>query len=196
MPKVTEQYREAKREEIAAAALRCFAKKGFGASMADIIAETGLSAGAIYGHFASKQEVMLAVAQNLMGNRVEDMRILSSFERAPSPGEVVAAVLTSLAAEVTDTGLMLQVWGGSLNDPGIRDIVDEVFAELRNAYVPLFAAWARQNRGLDEDAAREWASALVPVSLALGQGYIVQSALSTDFDADAYLASVRELLPH
>ena len=54
MPKVTDEYRIAKREEIADAALRAFRRKGFqGASMADIIAESGLSAGAIYGHFAS-----------------------------------------------------------------------------------------------------------------------------------------------
>jgi AcrR family transcriptional regulator len=180
MPKVTEQYREAKREEIADAALRCFSKKGFGASMADIIAEAGLSAGAIYGHFASKHEVMLAVAGRIMGNRVDELRALQSVERAPSPGDVVTRVLRGLATDVSDTALLLQVWGGSVTDPGIRDIVDEVFTDLRDAYVPVFIAWA----------------ALVPASLALGQGYIVQSALFPSFDAEAYFASVRELLPH
>ena len=55
MPKVSEEYRTARRSEIARAALRCFARKGFDAtSMADIIAESGLSAGAIYGHYKSK----------------------------------------------------------------------------------------------------------------------------------------------
>jgi AcrR family transcriptional regulator len=196
MPKVTEQYREAKREEIADAALRCFSKKGFGASMADIIAEAGLSAGAIYGHFASKHEVMLAVAGRIMGNRVDELRALQSVERAPSPGDVVTRVLRGLATDVSDTALLLQVWGGSVTDPGIRDIVDEVFTDLRDAYVPVFIAWARQNRGFDEAEARDWASALVPASLALGQGYIVQSALFPSFDAEAYFASVRELLPH
>jgi AcrR family transcriptional regulator len=196
VPKVTEQYREAKREEIADAALRCFSKKGFGASMADIIAEAGLSAGAIYGHFASKHEVMLSVAGRVMGNRVDELRALQSVEPVPSPGDAVARVLRGLASDVSNTGLLLQTWGGSVTDPGIRGIVDEVFAELRSAYVPLFAAWARQNRGLDEAEARDWASALIPISLALGQGYIVQSALFLNFDAEAYFASVRELLPH
>ena len=50
MPKVSEQHREARRDQIVDAALRCFSRKGFQrTSMADIIAESGLSAGAIYG---------------------------------------------------------------------------------------------------------------------------------------------------
>lgn len=196
MPKVTEQYREARREEIAAAALRCFAKKGFGASMADIIAEAGLSAGAIYGHFESKNEVMLAVSRLVMGNRVQDLEALHTREHAATPGEVLTQVLTGLTQDVGDTGLLLQVWGESIVESGVRTIVWDVFAELRDTYRRLFAAWAAQNKGLDEAEALEWAEKLVPVAVGLAQGYIAQSALFPDFDGPAYLASVRELLPH
>lgn len=46
-----------RREEIIAAAIRAFSTKGFSrASMADVIAESGRSAGAIYGHFSGKRE--------------------------------------------------------------------------------------------------------------------------------------------
>ena len=77
MPKVTDEYRIAKREEIADAALRAFRRKGFqGASMADIIAESGLSAGAIYGHFASKGDIILDVATRVVGARVDDVQQL------------------------------------------------------------------------------------------------------------------------
>jgi AcrR family transcriptional regulator len=196
MPKVTEQYREAKREEITSAALRCFAKKGFGASMADIIAETGLSAGAIYGHFASKNEVMLAVAGSIMGSRMEDLQMLRSRERLPAPGDVITRILTGLSEDVADTGLLLQIWGESVTDPGIHDIVDRVFGELRENYVQLFADWAVQEKGMTDAEARDWAVKLSAVTIGLGQGYIAQSALFADFDGAAYLASARELLPH
>lgn len=196
MPKVTEQYREAKREEITSAALRCFAKKGFGASMADIIAETGLSAGAIYGHFASKNEVMLAVAGSIMGSRMEDLQTLRTRDRVPPPGEVISRILTGLSKDVADTGLLLQVWGEAVTDPGIRDIVDRIFGELRQNYVQLFAEWAIQEKGMADAEAHDWAVRLSAITIGLGQGYIAQSALFADFDGPAYLASARELLPH
>ena len=78
MPKVTEAHRQARRSEITDAALRCFAAKGFrGTSMADIIAASGLSAGAIYGHYASKEELFAAAARQVLSARtveLEDLR--------------------------------------------------------------------------------------------------------------------------
>ena len=63
MPKVTEEHRLAKHDEILDAALRAFSRKGFQAtSMAEIIAESGMSAGAIYRYFASKADIVRGVA--------------------------------------------------------------------------------------------------------------------------------------
>ncbi|WP_456846025.1 TetR/AcrR family transcriptional regulator, partial [Cellulomonas sp. P5_C6] len=74
MPKVTEEYRVARRDEIADAALRAFRRKGFQAtSMAEIIAESGLSAGAIYGHYPSKSAIVVDVASRVIGVRVRDI---------------------------------------------------------------------------------------------------------------------------
>ncbi|BDZ63759.1 TetR/AcrR family transcriptional regulator [Agromyces mangrovi Wang et al. 2018] len=85
MPKVTEAYREARRDEIAAAALRCFARKGYGGtSMADIIAESGLSAGAIYGHYAGKRELFVAVTERVLSARRDDLA------RAEAGGHVLS----------------------------------------------------------------------------------------------------------
>lgn len=55
--------RTATQEEILAATKRVVAAKGFaGASMADIAAEANFTKGAIYGSFASKEELLLAAA--------------------------------------------------------------------------------------------------------------------------------------
>jgi TetR/AcrR family transcriptional regulator, transcriptional repressor of aconitase len=49
MPRVAESYLQARRRQIMDAAVTCFARSGFhAATMQDIVAETGLSAGAIY----------------------------------------------------------------------------------------------------------------------------------------------------
>src|SRR5512141_1828028 len=61
MPKVTEEYADTRRRQIIDAAYRCFARKGFHqTTMRDIYAETGLSAGAVYNYFKSKEEIIEA----------------------------------------------------------------------------------------------------------------------------------------
>jgi TetR/AcrR family transcriptional regulator, transcriptional repressor of aconitase len=67
MPKVTQQYRDARRDQILSAARRCFLRDGFHAtSMQDLFAEAGLSAGAVYRYFASKEDMIIAIAEENM----------------------------------------------------------------------------------------------------------------------------------
>jgi len=58
-PKVTEAHLESRREQILDAAFTCFAHRGFHTTtMHEICAEAGLSAGAIYSYFSSKNEII------------------------------------------------------------------------------------------------------------------------------------------
>jgi AcrR family transcriptional regulator len=58
MTKVTQAHLDARREEILAAAVKVFARKGMqSATMAEIADEAGISAGAIYRYFANKEEL-------------------------------------------------------------------------------------------------------------------------------------------
>jgi AcrR family transcriptional regulator len=62
MPKRDASYMEGQRKRILVAAHRCFRRDGLHrSSMADICAEAKLSMGAIYGHFASKEEILFGV---------------------------------------------------------------------------------------------------------------------------------------
>ncbi|WP_329064389.1 TetR/AcrR family transcriptional regulator [Amycolatopsis sp. NBC_01480] len=64
MPRITSEHWSANRDQILAAARRCFARQGFhGTSMPDIAAEAGLSTGAPYRYFSGKQELILEVAR-------------------------------------------------------------------------------------------------------------------------------------
>ncbi len=66
-PKVSEEYKDTVRGDILRAAERVFAKSGYNAaSMDDIVRESGLSKGAIYGYFDSKEGLFLAL-QALQG---------------------------------------------------------------------------------------------------------------------------------
>ena len=99
MPKVSDAHRESRRDQITDAALRSFAAKGFQrTSMADIIAESGLSAGAIYGHFESKQQIAYAVAERVLGNRLGELSEQMRGDRLPDPDQVVAIITEACAA--------------------------------------------------------------------------------------------------
>ncbi len=62
MPKVTEAHVEARRQQILDAAWACFARKGYHqTTMQDICQESGLSPGAIYRYFESKEAILKGI---------------------------------------------------------------------------------------------------------------------------------------
>ena len=67
MPRVSDEHRASRREQILAAGWRCVAREGFHkTSMADVIRESGLSAGAVYPYFRSKDEIIAAIAEKVV----------------------------------------------------------------------------------------------------------------------------------
>jgi AcrR family transcriptional regulator len=64
MPKVSEEHRARRREEILDAARRCFARHGYeGATVTRLERESGLSRGAIFNYFASKEDIFLQLVE-------------------------------------------------------------------------------------------------------------------------------------
>ena len=64
MPKVAQAHLDARRQQILDAARARFASHGFArTSIADIVTESGLSNGAIYRYFTSKDEIVVAVCE-------------------------------------------------------------------------------------------------------------------------------------
>ena len=72
MPKVTEEHKEARREQILAGAQRAFARHGYeGATVARLEAETGLSRGAIFNYFENKEALFVALVRRSSDRFVE-----------------------------------------------------------------------------------------------------------------------------
>jgi AcrR family transcriptional regulator len=64
LPKLSEEQKDFTRQRIRAAARRCFAQYGYhGATVARLEGESGLSRGAIFSYFSSKDELFLSLAQ-------------------------------------------------------------------------------------------------------------------------------------
>jgi AcrR family transcriptional regulator len=81
-PKVTQQYKIETRQRILSAAERLFSSKGYyDTSMDEIVAESKLSKGAIYGYFKSKEDLFVALQDKQLE---ESITVLSSTF---SPGD-------------------------------------------------------------------------------------------------------------
>jgi AcrR family transcriptional regulator len=196
MPKVSEQHRLDRRDEIVEAALRAFRRKGFqGSSMADIIAESGLSAGAIYGYFASKSEIVMAVATKVVGARVVDIDNLTRMDPMPEPSKVVRMLLDGLLASIGQPAVLVQVWGEAATDRDLLELCVNIFASLRDALAAYLTKWHEVEHGLSEKDARHLAIEQAPLFLSAVQGFVVQDSLFTKFDREQYLSTALSYLP-
>ena len=63
MPKVSEEHLEARRDQILEGARRCFAENGYeGATVVKLEEAIGLSRGAIFNYFPSKEDLFIELA--------------------------------------------------------------------------------------------------------------------------------------
>ncbi len=196
MPKVSDEYRAARRDEIVDAALAAFRRKGFqAASMADIIAESGLSAGAIYGHFTGKSEIVLAVATRVIGHRLEDMQRVRTAEQLVPPSTLMRMLVDGMARELIEPSIVVQIWGEAITEPELMELARGAFLQLRGAITAYLTTWHEREHGLSPVDAAALATRQAPLFIGTVQGYLLQRALAPDFDGDAYFALVEEYLP-
>jgi AcrR family transcriptional regulator len=199
MPRVTEEYRAGRRAEILTAAAQLFAANGFHAtSMADIISGSGLSAGAVYSYFRSKEELIGAVAETGLPAAEETFETLLADGAAPPPDQVIAAIVRTITDRFVNnsvtgidmTRIGVQVWGEALRNPELAARAGDVYRRLRGQFAEV--ARRRQAAGLlPASVVPEHAGAAM---LGLVQGFILQRLLVSDTDTDGYLAGVKALL--
>lgn len=146
MPRITAERREAKRTEIVAAARRCFSRDGFHqTSMPDIAAEAGVSAGAPYRYFTSKEEIILTIAGDAFRLIFEPVERLADSTAAPTVTELVASALDTISGEtVQDTSgnevavdellrCVVQTWAEVLRNDEVRGPAAEGFEKVRTS---------------------------------------------------------------
>lgn len=198
MPRVSEQYLDDRRAEILAAAARCFAANGFHASsMADVIAESGRSAGAVYRYFRSKDEIVGAVAARVLVSADAGFTALLADHRTPSPVDAVALLLTNIEAQAADDGmpgvdltrLVVQVWAEALRNPQLGELVSGTLTQIRGHFIDVARRWQEAGH-LPADAAPEQVAAAM---LAMAQGFLVQRLLVGE-SAPPFLDGIRALL--
>ncbi|MFD1825805.1 MULTISPECIES: TetR/AcrR family transcriptional regulator [Mumia] len=195
MPKVSEEHKRARREEIARAALRCFGEKGYAAtSMADIIRESGLSAGAIYGYYTNKSELVREAMRSVVVGRFTELERAREGKATLRPSELVVEFLQGVTEAVVRPGLIVQVWANAQLDPALEETVQGAVGEIGRLFRDYLEAWYVAG-GMATSEAQTRAQAEYPVYVAVCQGYLVHAATVRDFDRAAYFDAVTRVLP-
>jgi AcrR family transcriptional regulator len=83
VPKISPAHEQQRRAQILAAAMTCFARQGYHAtSMDDVVRESGLSVGAIYTYYPSKEDLFLALSDH---RTEQTLAYLNELFRRPGP---------------------------------------------------------------------------------------------------------------
>ncbi|HEU4998846.1 MAG TPA: TetR/AcrR family transcriptional regulator [Lapillicoccus sp.] len=195
MPKVSDAHLAARREQIVDAAMTRFAEGGFHSTgMAEVIAATGLSAGAVYRYFPSKEALIQAIVEErVLANAAAAFeRILD--EGVDDPVEAVAAGLGIVDAVTARQGVditkvAVQAWGEALRNPAILEVAQGAYAKMRG-YLAAVAHRAKEHGRLGPETDPD---ELAKTMLSLLMGYIIQRLIMGDMDRERYTAAVRGL---
>ncbi|GAA4959566.1 TetR/AcrR family transcriptional regulator [Actinoplanes utahensis] len=194
MPRVSEAHLAARRQQILDAAARCFVRNGFHqTSMQDVIKEAGLSVGAFYRYFKSKNELITAIATEKISAVTGVLDQLLEQEPMPPIVTVIERILEIVDVSVDEDGpvrIAVQVWGEAVHDPEVGLLVAEIYGRVRERAVRM-AERARAAGELPPDADPAGVGAAF---FGLVQGYILQRILLGTVDRQLYMNGIRALL--
>ncbi len=191
MPRVTDDYRRARRDEIALAAVRCLERKGVHeTSIADIVEESGLSTGAIYSHFSSKRELARYIVSEYLFPHLD---VLARSSAVEAPRDVLVMMLRAFTDDGLPPRVVLQFWGEATVDAELHEEMTRTVARLRATIVRALLPWARQSADT-EAAATTLANDRAVALTALAQGYIAHTAVFGPRPVADYIAAVTAVL--
>jgi len=146
-----QQRSEETRNRILQSAVDCFSSHGYDvSSVAEICTAAGVSKGAFYHHFPTKQTVFLALMQSWLGGVDEQLRaVMDMAEDVPTGFSQMSLLFGEVfTAAGGHLPMFLEFWTQSMRDPAVWEVV---IAPYRN-YQDLFAEFIQ--RGVNEGSLR------------------------------------------
>lgn len=193
MPKVSQAHRDARRAQILDAAMRCFARSGFHrTTMQDIVQQAELSPGAIYLYFASKEEIISALAderhareQNLIAEAGADDELQTTLQRL---AHAFFRPLSTLDEQLRRR-VGIQIWAEALCNEQLLVLMRRGVDAPRQLLAERLTD--AQRRGdfpahLDPDA-------VARILIALFQGFILQQAWDEHLSVEPYVATLEQI---
>ena len=174
-----EEQRSQAREKIISAAAACFAEKGYsGCSVQDIADRAGMSKGALYVYYKSKEELFKAMF--VMEHNSAKERMESATAAPPFLNGIIQFMSQCInnATFPMDHRLWAEVLAVAARDPAIKDSFVQSEREMRKFWVGMLekaAAAGEIDASLDLNAVAIWL-------IALGDGLILRVADDPDYD--------------
>ena len=194
MPKISDERRAERRAQIIDAARRCFQRDGVHATtMDDIVRASGLSAGAVYSYFKSKDELTLAsLTANLSG--LQEALVPHLQEPVPGPGPLLAAIAGLIVSYSARDGydsrrIAIMGWGEAQRNEAFRAVLRRFYLGFRDELRKVAESWQRQ--GLIAGTANVDDVAKASMSFLLG--FVAQSAILDDVAPDVLARGLHDL---
>lgn len=188
----TESAAETRRRLLDAAA-RAFGRHGYGGASVHLIAElAGKTTGALYAHFASKEELFLALLRERLASKISALAAIGSLPDAPSRHDALAHRFGRLREIEGDWDLLAtEFWLFAARTPRARRALSAFHSETRHAIAQL----------LEIELARQGRKSTIPsdqlagLVIALGDGLGNARRIDSDaLPATLFAAAVESVL--
>jgi AcrR family transcriptional regulator len=194
MAKISQAKRDARQQQILDAALTCFSENGFHQTgMADIVRRSGLSHGAVYLYFQSKDDLIEALA---VDRHQQEALLNAAAGYVDDPIEGLRALVRLYARALTDPGgepmrrVGINGWAEALRNERVRAGVIEGI-DVPRAVIAGLVERAQSDGRLSADLS---ADAIARTLIAMFQGFLLQAVWKQPLDIDACMAVAESML--
>jgi AcrR family transcriptional regulator len=190
MPKLKPDTQRARREHILDAAEHCFARAGFHrCTMHDICKEAGVSPGALYVYFSSKEALIAGIAER---DRTKLAGQLSELAKAPDLLAALARLGEHYAVEEPQHKrvLCIEIGCEATRNPAVGEIFRSVDTFCLESFEQLFTRARAEGKIAPElDTAT-----LAEIIAVIGDGLFWRRAVAPNFDAKKLIPAITELV--
>jgi AcrR family transcriptional regulator len=198
------------RARLLEAAARVYARRGFsGATLDEVAAEAGFTKGAVYGHFGSKENLLLALMDEHLARQIAEQVAL--FDRGritwerPLAGS--ASWMQGIEQDPDPLRLFVELWIYAQRDERLREHL-QAGLEVSRATFARFAVASAADAGaeLGQDAAEQFGNIVIGLGMGLAMlklidpqqvpGALLGTALSMLIRTAEGDPQVGELLAH
>lgn len=163
------EKREVQTQRIMDAAKKCFVRSGFrGASMHEICAEAGMSPGALYRYFPSKESIIEAISET---QRREELAILAQMGDGPTLMDGFMSAVMAHIRHVHASGfgpLFTEIRAESLRNETVR----ECCLKSESQFIEAFGSFIQEAKAQGLIDPISDTKTLIPVMMAMGEGII------------------------
>ncbi len=193
MPKVTDAHLEARRQQILDAAEACFSREGFHqTSMQDICREAGLSPGAVYRYFSSKEEIIAASCQACQQANMDFIQsVTAGGNSAIGMLDQLVDEGFSILADPQALGhlrMNIQLWAEAQRSPQIMDAYRETHQKTCQDALTGILVQGQESGEIDPELD---ATSMARILGSTFLGLLLQKSLEPEIDVLSYTSTLK-----